>query len=150
MFDINTKCHSWAWTVEIMWKGRHMQLYNPLGKVGWMVCYTRMRLIPSLVEYPKYEETRFYLLDNCSFLTIYNWNIQCLIESLHNTERPHTVTQPWCHNSGAYMSFPSLTREGHIYPSSPVRVKGSSLFYCSSMFWCLPFCIPYQYFVAFP
>ncbi len=33
------------------------------------------------------------------------------------------MTQPWCHNRGTYMSFQSLTREGHICPSSPVRVN---------------------------
>ncbi len=29
----------------------------------------------------------------------------------------------YIYNSGTYMPFPSLTREGHICPSSPVRVK---------------------------
>ncbi len=33
------------------------------------------------------------------------------------------MSQWWHHNSVTYMSFSSLTREGHICPSSPVRVK---------------------------
>ncbi len=34
-----------------------------------------------------------------------------------------TMMPPWHHNSGTYMSFHFVTREGHICPSSPVRVN---------------------------
>ncbi len=33
------------------------------------------------------------------------------------------MTPPWRHNSGTYISFPSLTGEGHICPSGPLRVN---------------------------
>ncbi len=56
--------------------------------------------------------------------------IFCLHHHVHDARNDITMTPPWCYNRGTYMSFQSLTREGHICPCSPVRVKKRS-----SSFW---------------
>ncbi len=46
-----------------------------------------------------------------------------LYHQVHDALNNVTMTPPWHRNSGTYMSYWSLTKEGHICPSSPVRVN---------------------------
>ncbi len=40
--------------------------------------------------------------------------ILLLHHQVYGTLNDITMTPPWCHNSGTYMSFTSFTKEGHI------------------------------------